>query len=192
MDSRTDLEMCLVAVSEKPFCLRLSLTETKRADGVFQSIVLHWGNPNIDLFATSLNFKVTTFFSPVPHPRARWSLSGERWTTPPLNWDRRFRFKGSTSGLAQDRRSRFANQRIWPSRWQLSSPQFQTPESMLWTQWAYLGRECSPMQSPIQISRPCSSQVNRREMQDHSYCSSLAKTSSRDSRSVPLYSGRGN
>jgi hypothetical protein len=35
MDSRTDLEMCLVAVSEKPFCLRLSLTETKRADGVF-------------------------------------------------------------------------------------------------------------------------------------------------------------
>jgi hypothetical protein len=27
--------MCLVAVSEKPFCLRLSLTETKRVDGVF-------------------------------------------------------------------------------------------------------------------------------------------------------------
>jgi hypothetical protein len=35
VDSRTDLEMCLVAVSEKPFCLRLSLTETKRVDGVF-------------------------------------------------------------------------------------------------------------------------------------------------------------
>jgi hypothetical protein len=33
------------------------------------------------------------------------------------------------------------------------------------------------MHSPIQISRPCSSQDNRREMQDHSYCSSLAKTS---------------
>jgi hypothetical protein len=96
--------MCLVAVSEKPFCLRLSLTETKRVNAsgcetysrpserscglsfqvliapvntewelnqaVFQSIVLHWGNPNIDLFATSLNFKVTTFVSPVPDPRA--------------------------------------------------------------------------------------------------------------------------
>jgi hypothetical protein len=35
VDSRTDLEMCLVAVSEKPFCLRLSLTETKSVDGVF-------------------------------------------------------------------------------------------------------------------------------------------------------------
>ena len=35
-------------------------------------------------------------------------------------------------------------------------------------------RLCIP---PIQISRPCSSQDNRREMQDHSYCSSLAKTS---------------
>jgi hypothetical protein len=34
------------------------------------SIVLHWGNSNIDLFATSLNFKVTTFVSPVPDPRA--------------------------------------------------------------------------------------------------------------------------
>ena len=33
------------------------------------------------------------------------------------------------------------------------------------------------MHSPIQISRPCSSQDNRREMQDHSYCSSLAKAS---------------
>jgi hypothetical protein len=67
--------MCLVAVSEKPFCLRLFPTETKRVDGVFlqavfQSIVLHWGNPNIDVFATSLNFKVTTFVSPVPDPRA--------------------------------------------------------------------------------------------------------------------------
>ena len=30
---------------------------------------------------------------------------------------------------------------------------------------------------PIQISRPCSSQDNRREMLDHSYCSSLTKTS---------------
>ena len=35
-------------------------------------------------------------------------------------------------------------------------------------------RLCIP---PIQISRPCSSQDNRRGMQDHSYCSSLAKTS---------------
>ena len=40
-----------------------------------------------------------------------------------------------------------------------------------------LRRECSPMHSPIQIPRLCSSQDNRREMQDHSYCSSLARTS---------------
>jgi hypothetical protein len=30
VDSRTDLEMCLVAVSVKPFCLRLFPTETNR------------------------------------------------------------------------------------------------------------------------------------------------------------------
>jgi phospholipase/lecithinase/hemolysin len=35
VDSCTDLEMCLVAVSEKPFCMRLSLTEAKHVDGVF-------------------------------------------------------------------------------------------------------------------------------------------------------------
>ena len=45
-------------------------TEWEFHQAVFQSIVLHWGNPNIDLFATSLNFKVTTFVSPVPDPRA--------------------------------------------------------------------------------------------------------------------------
>ena len=45
-------------------------TEWELHQAVFQSIVLHWGNPNIDLFATSLNFKVTTFVSPVPNPRA--------------------------------------------------------------------------------------------------------------------------
>lgn len=45
-------------------------TEWELHQAVFQSIVLHWGNPNIDLFATSLNFKVTTFVSPVPDPRA--------------------------------------------------------------------------------------------------------------------------
>ena len=45
-------------------------TEWELHQAVFQSIVLHWGNPNIDLFATSLNFKMTTFVSPVPDPRA--------------------------------------------------------------------------------------------------------------------------
>jgi hypothetical protein len=45
-------------------------TEWELHQAVFQSIVLHWGNPNIDLFATSLNFKVSTFVSPVPDPRA--------------------------------------------------------------------------------------------------------------------------
>ena len=45
-------------------------TEWEFHQAVFQSIVLHWRNPNIDLFATSLNFKVTTFVSPVPDPRA--------------------------------------------------------------------------------------------------------------------------
>ena len=43
-------------------------TERELHQAVFQSIVLHWGNPNIDLFATSLNFKMTTFVSPVPEP----------------------------------------------------------------------------------------------------------------------------
>jgi hypothetical protein len=74
-------------------------TEWELHQAVFQSIVLHWGNPNIDLFATSLNLKVTTFVSPVPDPRA-YAVDAMR----------RFRFKGSASGLAQDRRSRFANQ----------------------------------------------------------------------------------
>ena len=45
-------------------------TEWELQQPVFQSIVLHWRNPKIDLFATSLNFKVTTFVSPVPDPRA--------------------------------------------------------------------------------------------------------------------------
>ena len=45
-------------------------TEWELHSAVFQAIVLHWGNPNIDLFATSLNFKVTTFVSPVPDPKA--------------------------------------------------------------------------------------------------------------------------
>jgi hypothetical protein len=45
-------------------------TEWELHQAVFQSIVLHWGNPNIDLFATSLNFKMTTFVYPVPDPRA--------------------------------------------------------------------------------------------------------------------------
>ena len=44
-------------------------TEWELQQPVFQSIVLHWRNPKIDLFATSLNFKVTTFVSPVPDPR---------------------------------------------------------------------------------------------------------------------------
>jgi hypothetical protein len=33
-------------------------------------MVLHWGNPTIDLFAMSLNLKVTTIVSPVPDLRA--------------------------------------------------------------------------------------------------------------------------
>ena len=45
-------------------------TEWELHQAVFQSIVLHWGNPNIDLFATNLTFKVTTFVTPVPDPRA--------------------------------------------------------------------------------------------------------------------------
>lgn len=45
-------------------------TEWELHRSVFQSVVLHWGKPNIDLFATSLNFKIQTFVSPVPDPRA--------------------------------------------------------------------------------------------------------------------------
>jgi ribonuclease HI len=59
-------------------------TEWELHQAVFQSIVLHWGNPNIDLFATSLNFKVTTFVSPVPDPRAVDAMS--------LSWEGMFAY----------------------------------------------------------------------------------------------------
>ncbi|CAG2206968.1 NEBL1_2 [Mytilus edulis] len=37
---------------------------------VFKAVTLHWGSPQIDLFATSLNHKLATFVSPVPDPKS--------------------------------------------------------------------------------------------------------------------------
>jgi hypothetical protein len=37
---------------------------------VFDSVVLRWDRPHVDLFATSLNHKLETFVSPVPDPLA--------------------------------------------------------------------------------------------------------------------------
>lgn len=45
-------------------------TEWELHQGVFDSLVLRWGSPNIDLFATSLNHKLPVFVSPVPDPKA--------------------------------------------------------------------------------------------------------------------------
>jgi hypothetical protein len=83
VDSRTDLEMCLVAVSEKPFCLRLSLTETKRVDGVF--------------------FKGTTFVSPVPDPRAYAA------DTMSLSWEGMFAYAVDAMSLSWEGTRRIWN-----------------------------------------------------------------------------------
>ncbi|CAG2218948.1 unnamed protein product [Mytilus edulis] len=45
-------------------------TEWELLQSVFQAITLQWGSPHVDLFATSLNYKVQVFMSPVPDPKA--------------------------------------------------------------------------------------------------------------------------
>ena len=53
---------------------------------VFDSVVLRWDHPHVDLFATSLNHKRETFVSPVPYP-----LSFAVDATS-LSWDRMFAY----------------------------------------------------------------------------------------------------
>jgi hypothetical protein len=43
-------------------------TEWELRQVVFDSVVLRWDRPQVDLFATSLNHKLETFVSPVPDP----------------------------------------------------------------------------------------------------------------------------
>ena len=43
-------------------------TEWELRQVVFDSVVLRWDRPHVDLFATSLNHKLETFVSPVPDP----------------------------------------------------------------------------------------------------------------------------
>ena len=45
-------------------------TEWELLQVVFDSVVLRWDRPHVDLFATSLNHKLETFVSPVPDPLA--------------------------------------------------------------------------------------------------------------------------
>ncbi|XP_071123792.1 uncharacterized protein [Mytilus edulis] len=45
-------------------------TEWELLQVVFKAVTLHWGSPQIDLFATSLNHKLLTFVSPVPDPKS--------------------------------------------------------------------------------------------------------------------------
>ncbi|VDI47075.1 Hypothetical predicted protein [Mytilus galloprovincialis] len=45
-------------------------TEWELLQSVFQAITLQWGSPHVDLFATSLNYKIQVFMSPVPDPKA--------------------------------------------------------------------------------------------------------------------------
>jgi hypothetical protein len=63
----------LVAFSEKSLCLIDVLTATMRADGVSPGI---WNRPLIDLFATSLNYKLETFVSPIPDQKA-WTVDAD-------------------------------------------------------------------------------------------------------------------
>ena len=45
-------------------------TEWELHPGIFQAITLIWDRPLIDLFATSLNYKLETFVSPIPDQKA--------------------------------------------------------------------------------------------------------------------------
>ncbi|CAG2225341.1 unnamed protein product [Mytilus edulis] len=64
----------------------LTPVNTKREllQSVFQAITLQWGSPHVDLFATSLNYKVQVFMSPVPDPKA----NAVDWMSVP--WDGMF------------------------------------------------------------------------------------------------------
>ena len=48
-------------------------TEWELHPAIFQAITLIWDRPLIDLFATSLNYKLETFVSPIPDQKA-WAV----------------------------------------------------------------------------------------------------------------------
>jgi hypothetical protein len=48
-------------------------TEWELHPVIFQTITLIWDRPLIDLFATSLNYKLETFVSPIPDQKA-WAV----------------------------------------------------------------------------------------------------------------------
>ncbi|CAG2194790.1 unnamed protein product [Mytilus edulis] len=54
-------------------------TEWELLQSVFQAITLQWGSPHVDLFATSLNYKVQVFMSPVPDPKAYADCMSVPW-----------------------------------------------------------------------------------------------------------------
>ena len=45
-------------------------TEWRLKPSLFRILVKRWGNPHIDLFATSLNTQLPLYYSPVPDPRS--------------------------------------------------------------------------------------------------------------------------
>ena len=61
-------------------------TEWELRQVVFDSVVLRWDRPHVDLFATSLNHKLETFVSPVPDPL---SFAVDAM---PLSWDGMFAY----------------------------------------------------------------------------------------------------
>ena len=94
-------------------------TEWELRQVVFDSVVLRWDRPHVDLFATSLNHKLETFVSPVPDPL---SFAVDAMS---LSWDGMFAY-------------------AFP---------------------------------PFRFLLPSASQDQAIRLQDHSYCTSLAKTS---------------
>ena len=103
-------------------------TEWELRQVVFDSVVLRWDRPHVDLFATSLNHKLETFVSPVPDPL---SFAVDAMS---LSWDGMFAYAVSS----------------------------------------------------VPLSSSSASQDQAIRLQDHYYCTSLAKTSmvSRTSASV--------
>jgi hypothetical protein len=89
----------------------------------------------------------------VPQPDTLWASRrgrlGERWIKPPLNWDRRFCFKGSTSGLAQDRRSRFANPACFGQAGAITTSIVYDAKWTIFSDWC-VGREIDPFKISVQ------------------------------------------
>ena len=79
-------------------------TEWELRQVVFDSVVLRWDRPHVDLFATSLNHKLETFVSPVPDPL---SFAVDAMY---LSWDRMFAYAFPRSAFFFKCFSRSSNQ----------------------------------------------------------------------------------